>query len=89
MTSHSSAMRPWTICFDCGSAIQPEHFRVDNGGLFCDECARRRRIAYIRRNEAVYQRKLREHRTHNLPEANRPIPGSNRSTRRPDRSRHA
>lgn len=89
MTSLSSAMRPWTICFACGSAIQPEHFWLDNDGLFCDECARRRRIEYIRRNEAVYQKRLREHRIHILPEANRPLPGSNRSTQRPDRSRHS
>jgi hypothetical protein len=88
MTSVSSAMRPGTVCFSCGSAIQPERFWVNNEGLFCDECARRRRIEYIRRNEAVYQRKLREHRTHRFPETNRPPPEMNRSTRRPDRSRH-
>lgn len=52
MTRRVRAMRPWTICFSCGSALQPDHRWVDDDGLLCGECARRRRIASIRRSEA-------------------------------------
>lgn len=88
MASVAKAMRPWTICFCCGSAIQPEHLWLDSDGLLCQECARRRRIEYIRRNEAVYQRRLRERQTYILPEVSRNQPGSDRPTQRPSSSHH-
>lgn len=54
MSTTAKAMRPWTVCFSCGSALQPEHRWVDNDGLLCRECAKRRRIEYIRQSEAAY-----------------------------------
>jgi hypothetical protein len=89
MTSLSSAMRPWTVCFACGSAIQPDPLWLDRDGLLCRECARRRRIEHVRRNEAVYQRRLRERQAYILPEASHLHPGSSRPTRRPNRSPHS
>ena len=55
MTTIAKAMRPWTVCFSCGSALQPEQRWVDNDGLLCRECAKRRRIEYIRQSEAAYR----------------------------------
>lgn len=52
MTRRVRAMRPWTVCFSCGSALQPDQRWVDDDGLLCGECARRRRIGFVRRREA-------------------------------------
>ena len=89
MTSLYSAMRAWTVYFACGSAIQPDPLWLDRDGLLCRECARRRKIEHVRRNEAVYQRRLRERQAYILPEASHPHPGSSRPTRRPNRSPHS
>jgi hypothetical protein len=64
MTTIARAMRPWTVCFSCGSALQPEHRWVDDDGLLCRECANRRRIEYIKRSEPAYgamQKGIRSH----------------------------
>ena len=51
MTRIAIAMRPWTVCFSCGSALQPDQRWLDNDGLLCRECARRRRIGSVLRSE--------------------------------------
>ena len=53
MTTIARAMHPWTVCFSCGSALQPDQRWLDNDGLLCRECARRRRIESFRRSEVA------------------------------------
>ena len=53
MTTIARAMRPWTVCFSCGSALQPDQRWLENDGLLCRECARRRRIELIRHSGAT------------------------------------
>lgn len=55
MTTIAEAMRPWVVCFSCGSALQPEHRWVDHDGLLCRQCAKRRRIEHIKQSEAAYR----------------------------------
>jgi len=55
MTRIANAKRPWTVCFSCGSALQPDQRWLDNEGLLCRECAGRRRIESIRGSEAAYR----------------------------------
>jgi hypothetical protein len=56
MTRRVRAMRPWTVCLSCGSALQPDRRWVDDDGLLCGECARRRRAEFVRRREASCER---------------------------------
>ncbi len=87
MISFTKAVRPWKTCYRCGSVVLPDPRWLENDWFRCQESARRRRTEYIRRNEAVYHKKLRERQGHILPEASLSQSRSDRHTRRPDRSR--
>lgn len=50
MTRMAKPALSWTVCCSCGSVLQAEHFWVDDDGLLCRECVKRRRVDCIRRS---------------------------------------